>query len=170
MKHHMQNSSNLPLSAMDLLRRTDEAAQIIQQRVRNRLLNRDEKPLFEDIVDQIMQPTDDDDDDDELAKEGNDDDDDDETSAEWDLDRIYSLLLVAVFSVGMMVQRCVACFRSKLGKDDDENDVEAVAEIADFAQGTGTEFGNPFNTFTGGGGGGGGGAGGGGGGGGGPPP
>ena len=154
---------DLPLSAMDMLRRTDEAAQIIQQRVRKNIqkMKRNEKPLFEEVVDQVMMKeseiTEDDTDDEDDVDQN---EDDLEEPAAWDMDRFYSLIMVAVFSIGMIIQRCVHCIKAKLGGDEgDENDLEAAAEVADFAQGTGTEFGNPLNANFGGGGGGGGGAG-----------
>ena len=64
------------------------------------------------------------------------------------MDRLYSLILVAGFSIGMMIQRYVSCIKEKVNGDDDAEeggtDIEAIGEAADFAQGTGTDLMNPF--------------------------
>ena len=157
---------------MDLLRRTDNAAHIIQQRVRKRLLGRNEKLLLATVVDDALAKAaeksghdDDGDETDETTREGEenddeeqptDEEDDEEEKEETNWDRIYSLILVSLFGMGMIIQRCIGCCMGKVKSSDEEDDVEAVVEGIDMMQGTGTEL-NPVNPFSGTGGGGGGG-------------
>ena len=156
---------------MDLLRRTDNAAHIIQQRVRKRLLGRNEKLLLATVVDDALAKAaeksghdDDGDETDETTREGEENDDEEqptdedheEEKEETNWDRIYSLILVSLFGMGMIIQRCIGCCMGKVKSSDEEDDVEAVVEGIDMMQGTGTEL-NPVNPFGGTGGGGGGG-------------
>ena len=156
---------------MDLLRRTDNAAHIIQQRVRKRLLGRNEKLLLATVVDDALAKAaeksghdDDGDETDETTREGEENDDEEqptdedheEEKEETNWDRIYSLILVSLFGMGMIIQRCIGCCMGKVKSSDEEDDVEAVVEGIDMMQGTGTEL-NPVNPFSGTGGGGGGG-------------
>ena len=158
------DTGDLPLTAMDLLRRTDEAASLIQQIVRNRMLSSSgkvDKQDFGDVVDAAIELAKHDEDGDTVAEDDDDSDGEEEDEDQpWDMDRIYSLMLVAIFSLGMMIQRCVNCCKEKIAGDSDDN-VDGVTEVFDAAGNTGTEFTNPVNGFGGGGGGSGAGGGGG---------
>ena len=128
---------NLPLSAVDLLRLTDDAASIIQKRVRDRLL---QKNRFVDIVDAAVEKEREEDETTVLEEDDEQEEEEEEEEEEpWDWDRIYSLMVVAVFGIGMMAQRCISCCKDKLSGEDD-NDLEAGREIFDMAGNTGKKF------------------------------
>ena len=138
------SSASLPVHAVDMLRRTDEAAYIIQQKVR-KIWGR---PTMVDVVEDVMQQMDDDDErDEECDAQG--EDEVEELAEERDWDRLYSLIVVALFSIGMIVYRCISKCFGKNGNGEGDNDLEGGMEILDMAQGTGTEGLNPINPFAG---------------------
>ena len=138
------SSASLPVHAVDMLRRTDEAAYIIQQKVR-KIWGR---PTMVDVVEDVMQQMDDDDERDEECDVLG-EDEVEEMAEERDWERLYSLIVVALFSIGMIMYRCISKCFGKNGDGEGDNDLEGGREILDMAQGVGTEGVNPINPFAG---------------------
>jgi hypothetical protein len=130
---------SLPLHAVDLLRRTDDAAFLIQQKVRRLIIDR-RKPLVPagtnmmEVTDAALAAERD------LEQQQEEQEGEveeevvvvaDEEGEEKDWDRFYSLLLVAVFGTAMLLQRTFSkCF----GKvDEDDNGVGHVVDVAQSA-------------------------------------
>ena len=160
---------------MDLLKRTENAAHLIQKRIRTwhklskviddvmalRQYDEDGNLIILDQERPLDKKKDGDGDDDKENVE----DDDEEEKEERDWGRIYTLIVVACFGIGMFFQKCIMQCFSKLGGDGDaKDDVEdAARDVARIAmdvgqtQGGGGGGGAGFGGGVGGGGGAGGG-------------